>query len=154
MSGHDAERAYVAAVLDARAAQLADTTASMRAEVDRLRESWAGGYDQQLASHQDRMQAMRDETRAWLRAMYDDDEAEEPSPSPDVAAQGQVVDVSAGSSASPARPGPGQRPDPHVAELAAEDIKAMSMQEYAARRANLGVASATSMDRLFGQETR
>jgi hypothetical protein len=109
MSGHDVERAYVAAVLDARAGQLADVTASTRAEVDALRESWAAGYDRQLADHEQRMQAARDETRAFLRGMYDD-EADEPAPSQDVA-QGQADAFARPSPASTPGPGP-EQPNP------------------------------------------
>jgi hypothetical protein len=152
-NGEAAERAYVAAMVANADAQLADVTASVRADLDRLRETWAGGYDQQLAEAEQRMQAARDETRAFLRGMYDnDDEADDPAPSPDVAAQGQTVDASAGSSspARPARPGPGQQPNPPATELAAEDIKNMPMSEYMQRRASLGVVAPESMQRLFG----
>lgn len=148
MSGHDVERAYVQAVLANADAQLADTTASMRAEVDRLRESWASGYDQQLAGHEARLQAARDETRAWLRAMYDDDEAApEPASNQDVPqGQGRQGVSGAEPATAPSAPGPGEL-NPH--ELAAE-ISQLSMAEYGARRRDLGVQSPESMNRLFG----
>ena len=140
MSGHDPERALVQSLLDARAARLADARESMQAELDHLRESWSSGAD--LADgHQDRMQAMRAETVAWIRSNFVDGEASEPAPTQDVAgAEGASV---------PGGHRP-QQPTPHEAELQrAREIHDMDMRTYAARRAELGVQSPTSMNKLF-----
>ena len=147
MSGHDAaERAYIQAVLDARADRLNEVSAQMTAEVDALRKSWSSGTE--LADHEARLQAMRNETATWIRSNFVDGEASEPAPTTSVA--GSQVDAPAGSSpASPPGPGPRQ-PTPHEAELQrAREIADMPMHEYAARRAELGVQSPTSMNKLF-----
>lgn len=141
MSGHDVERAYVAAVLDQLAAGRDQALEETRAEVDRLRESWASGYEQQLAGHEDRMQAMRDETRAFLRSYIDDDEATEPASTQDVPQGRGRQDVSGAEPATASSgPGPGEL-NPRAAELAAEDIKAMSWAEYSALRTTTGIAN-------------
>lgn len=152
MSSHDVERAYVQARLDHAEYQLNEASAAMRADLDRLAESWRQTHGQQLADHETRMRQMRDDQAAWLNSLYGDDD--EPAPTQDVA-RGQVAASAAGfSPASPPGPGPGQlhpHPDPHAADMAlARSISAMSMQEYAERRAELGVQSPTSMSRLFG----
>lgn len=153
MSVHDAERAYVAAVLDARAAQLADTTASMTVELDRLRESWSSGYDQELEAHQQRMDAMRDETARFIKDLTgaaDDEQA----PARDVAARGSDASLPS-PSGSPDGHNPGQQPtNPHEAELVEADrIRRMPMDQFMAERERLGIRASTSMSHLFG-ETR
>ena len=143
-NGHDVERAYIQAVLDHRAAKLADATASIKSDLARLRESWSSGYAEQLAGHADRMAAMREDQTQWITNFINRD-----------ADEGARTDVGQGHGASatgpaPAPgPGPGQ-PNPHEAEAErARAIRDMSMAEYAARRADLGVRASTSMDRLF-----
>jgi len=144
MSSHDVERAYVAAMLDSERDRLDEASAAMSAELDHLRESWSSGYAQQLADHDARMAKMRDDQAAWFRGLYDDE------PVPTDVAQGQAHAPAAGSSpASPPGPGSGQ-PNHHADELErARAIKAMSMQDYAAERARLGIQSGTARG-MFG----
>jgi hypothetical protein len=128
--GHDVERAYVAAMLDSQRdrfnREIESMRADLRADLERLRESWSSGYADQLA----------------------DDGGPQSAPKP--ARQEPQQDVSLGEPASPG-PVPAGRPDPRAAELErARAIRDMPMSEYAARRAELGVQSPTSMNRLFG----
>jgi hypothetical protein len=143
MTGHDAERAYVAARLDHLADRFDQARAEMQADLDRLRESWSGGVAQQLADHEDRVRRMREDHQAWLRSLYADYEG--PQPTQDV---GQGHGASATGPAPAPGPGPGQ-PSPPDEEIA-QAIKTMSMAEYAQRRAEFGVRDATDMSRLFG----
>jgi hypothetical protein len=148
VSSHDVERAFVQARLDHLTDRFDQAREAMAAEVDRLRESWSSGAAQQLADHEQRMRQMRDDQAAWLRSLYNDG----PDDGADMSVgQVQGVGASAGplAPASSADPGPGQ-PARDAAELAADDIKTMSMQEYAARRAELGVRSGTDMSHLLG----
>jgi hypothetical protein len=141
MSNHDAEQAaYVQRMLDHRAARLADATAAMQADLDRLRESWAcGAYS--VAGHEDRMQRMRDDTARYLKGLSC--AADEPAP----------IDVAGGhrdrSGPSPAsRQGPRQ-PDPHAAALAeAARLKSLSLTAYAEERQRL-IRASTSARGLF-----
>jgi uncharacterized protein YukE len=143
MSGEAAERAYIGAILDARAGHLADITASTQAELDRLRESWAGGADL-AAGHQDRMAQMRAETRRQLRAMYDD-EATEPAPSQNVAARGADASLPSPSTGSSDGHNPGQQPNPRDVELAeAQRIRQLPMASWAEERTRLIQPSAST----------
>ena len=149
MTSHDVERAYVAAMLDNADDRLAEATAAMRADLDRLADSWQAGVAQQLADHETRLAQIRDDQARWVNSLYGDDDE-----GPHELAGGQG-DAPAGRNA-PATPGPVPRqPDPHVAELAeAARLRAMSMNEYAALRAELGVESPTDLNRLFSREAR
>ena len=143
MSGHDAERAeraYVQARLDHRAAQLADATASIQAELDHLRESWSSGTD--LDGHQDRMQAAQEETRRYLAQLAGTGSA------PIDPQQGRgVVGASVAGSSSPAGPGgPGPAGQHPITDA---DIAAMSMAEYQAFRARIGMGNASGRG-MFG----
>jgi hypothetical protein len=153
-SSHDVERALVQGLLDIADDRLADATAVMRADLDRLAESWRAGYAQQLADHEARMRKLDEDHQAWLRSLYADDDSE-PQPTQDVAAGG-LGDAPASSSSGTDGHGPRQQPDPRVAaELAeAERIRSMPMNEYAAMRAELGVQSPTDLNRLFGETRR
>jgi hypothetical protein len=151
MTSHDVERAYVAARLDHADDRLADATASMRADLDRLAESWRAGVAQQLADHEARMRKLDEDHQAWLRSLYDDGG---PQPASKPARQEPQQEVSHGEPASPG-PVPAGRPDPaYAAEMErAQAIAEMSMADYAAMREELGVQSPTSMNKLF-RETR
>ena len=148
MTSHDVERAYVVAMLDHEEARLNEASAEMRAELDALRESWSTGFEQQAGESEARMRKIRDDQAAWFNGLYDDGPDEG---TPTDVGQVQGAGASAGplAPASPVPPGPGQ-PTRQVAELAADDIKNMSMREYAERRAELGVRSGTVMSHLYG----
>jgi hypothetical protein len=156
MSSHDAERAWVAAVLDARAGQLADVTASTRAELHRLRESWASGYDQELADHEQRMGALRDETRAYLTSLTSLTGEAEPAPVPAAAAADPLGAPTSPSSAgrpdghglrpqqTPLDPSPGPSPVAGVErDLTADEIRALTWTDYSALRTRTGIGNAS-----------
>jgi hypothetical protein len=148
MNSHDAaQRAYVGAVLDAAADRRDAVIESMRTDVDRLRDSWAAGYAEQRQASEAPIDALREETRSFVRGLYADDGDE-------LAAGGHRADVSALTGV----------PDGHShrqqSPISAEDqweaarlIRDMPMTDYARLRNELGVRSATDMSRLFG-ETR
>jgi hypothetical protein len=125
VNGHDAERAYVSAMLDILDDRHDAVIESMRTDLNRLRDTWASGYQEQRAAHETRLAEIREASR-----------------STDVA-QGQVVGVSAVGSALPAMapmaPGPEQpNADPRAAELAeAERIRLMPMDEFQRERERL-----------------
>jgi hypothetical protein len=148
VSGHDPERAYVAAMLEHHRDSFDRARAAMQADLDRLAESWRSGYAQQLADHEARMQKAQADHQAWLRSLYADDDSE-PQPTQDVAAGGHG-DASASPAGPPDGHGPRQQPDPRAAELAeAERIRSMPMAEYAQRRADLGIRSAATANHDF-----
>ena len=140
MSNHDAaERAYVAVWCDHADAQLADHQARMAAEVDELRTTWSSGFEQQLADHQARMAEIRKSIHG------------EPAPTPEPAQQ-----IPPGASRSggeppvaPGPPGSAGQPDPHAAEVTAQDIAGWSMAEYQVERERRGIDRAASRG-LFG----
>jgi len=118
------------------------------------RESWAldsTSTDEMTRAHNERMRQLEEEHKAWL-ARFINGETDEPAPTHKPAQQ--ISQDASGSGGEPATPEPGSagRPHPHAAELErARAIRDMPMDEYAARRAELGVQSPTSMTRLFGQ---
>lgn len=133
MSGHDVERAYVAAVLAHRDVQLTEVTASMQTEVDRLAEHWREGYGEQVAGHADRMAAMRAETVQFIKSLTGAaDDGQQPV---DVGqARAGVSAPGPTAPAGPGGPGPGQ-PNPHAAELErARAIHDMPVSSYGAQR--------------------
>lgn len=106
------------------------------------RESWAldsTSTDERMREHNERMRQLEEDHKAWLARFINGDTNE--------LAQRERQGASGGEPASPSAVPAGQ-PDLHAAELARE-IKDMDMATYAKRRAELGVRSATSMDRLF-----
>lgn len=152
MSSHDAERAYVQSMLDVAEDRFDETIAAMQTNIDRLRDEWAGSYAEQRQAHEGRLAAMQAETKAWIKGLHADDEG-----APKDVQQAPPQGASPGRGpVTPAGVVPGGLPnlDPREIELErALAIKAMTMGEYAERRAELGVRSATSMSHLFG-ETR
>ena len=148
MTGHDAaERAWVQQRLASLADRFDQAAAEMAADLDLYRDDWSSRHAEQLQAHNERMRQMEADQAAWFKNWYDGDDESAPT---DVG-RGQVDASAAGSSpATPPGPGPGQ--PIHAAELAeAERIRSMSMAEYAARRAELGVRNPTDMNRLFGE---
>lgn len=147
MSNHDVERALVQGLLDIADNRFGETIEAMRTDVDRLRDSWAAGYAEQRQAHEERLAAIRAETQRHLQAIANG-EADQPAPPQDVAAGG-LGDASA---ASPSTGhGRRQQPDPYAAEMAeAERIRAMPLNEYAKLRSELGIRSATDLNRLGG----
>jgi hypothetical protein len=151
MSSPDVERAYVSAMCDIAADRLDETRAAMRSELDELRAEWASSFAAENERVAEQMQRAQADRRAWLESLYDNDHQGDDH---ELARERQL------SGASPARPAPASggavspgQPDPHAAKLAGltpQDIANMPMTEYAARRAELGVQSPTSMGRLFG----
>lgn len=144
MSNHadDVERAYVQSRLYHAEYQLDRAAEQMQVDLDRelarLRETWSTSAELVAADEAQR----RADHQAWLRTLED----EEPLP-PHVA--GERAGVFPGRHA-PASPGPApQQPNP-AAGLTADDIKNMSMKDFAARRSELGIRSAESMSRLSG----
>jgi hypothetical protein len=123
------------------------------------RESWSldtTSTDAVVREHHARMRQLEEDHKAWLAqylgGLYDDDDHQADDHE---LAQAEQRGASSAARPAPASGGaarPGQ-PDPHAAGLDAERLRTMSMQEYAARRADLGVRSATDMNHLFG-ETR
>jgi hypothetical protein len=114
-------------------------------DLERQQREWREGValdttatNAMLADAAARSRAAQEETRRYLASLAGDDE----SPHTDVAgAEGASV---------PDGHRPPQ-PNPHAAELdRARAIADMSMSEYAARRADLGVRAPESMNRLFG----
>ena len=138
---HDPERAYVAAMLDHADAQLDRARADMTARVDELRTTWSSGFETQLADHQARMAEIRTDTQRYLQSIA----SGEAAPPQDVAA-GALGDAPA---ASPDHGhGSRQQPDPQDEHELARTIAQMPLAEYARRRAELGVRSATDLNRL------
>lgn len=110
------------------------------------RESWAldsTSTDEMTREHNAKMRQLEEAHKQWLAGFLKDASgaADEPAPTQDVAgAEGATVPTGH-------RP---QQPTPHEAELQhAREIHDMPMHEYAARRAELGVQSPTSMNKLF-----
>lgn len=126
MTSHDPERAYVQFMLDHADNLLDDARESMRADLDRLAVEWRSGLEIQRAEHEQRMAKMRDDRAAWLRSLYSDptDPQQEP--------QGT-------SGATPAGMAPAGPPTP----LTADDIKAMSLDEFRALRERMGMGNAS-----------
>jgi hypothetical protein len=151
MTNHEAaERAFVAVQLDRMAAVTDQARAAMADDLQRLTEEWRSTSHQELADHEARMNAMRDQTRQYLRDLTGDADVAAPV---DVG-QGQVG-ASAGAAPAASMPGPGQ-PDPRVAAdlERAQEIKNMDFATYARLRAELGVESPTSMNYLIAREAR
>ena len=148
-NGHDAERAYIQSRLDHQDSQFDAAIESMRTDIDRLRDTWAGWYAEQRQAYEDRVRQLQDDQARWLRSIYTDD-AGSSAPTPE-RAQPEPVDAPPAGRSFPAGTAPAGHPDPWAAaKQAADDIKTMSMAEYAARRAALGVRSSTDMTRLVG----
>lgn len=151
MTGHDAERAYVAAMLDVADDRLDETIAAMQTDIDRLRDEWAAGYAEQRQAHEDRLAAMRDETRQYLQSIAaGDDDGNERT---DVTAGGRG-DASALAGIPVGHNGPQQwpTPDPREADRAErERLAAMSMTEYRAERERRGIGNSASTRGLFSQ---
>jgi hypothetical protein len=151
MSSHDVERDLFA--LGGQA--LVDELERKRQE---WREEWAADNtptDDATRAHNARLRAMEESHRQWLVEWRKNQTGAADAPAD---SQGQVGAATAGRNApAPGGPGPGHD-DPRAAALAeaelAERVRLMPMNEYAAMRAELGVQSPTSMNRLFSQETR
>ena len=127
MNSHDVERAYVQARLDHADRQLDQASAAMRADLDRLAESWRSGAAQQLADHETRMRKLDEDHQAWLRSLYADDD--EPALTHELAGAEDAA-VSSGH-----RP---QQPNAHEVEMAeAARIRSLSMQDWAVERQRL-----------------
>jgi vacuolar-type H+-ATPase catalytic subunit A/Vma1 len=149
VSSHDAERALIAARLDHLSDRFDRAAEAMAADLDLYRDDWSSRHAEQLRAHNERVDSMAAEQAEWLRNFYADGDESAPT---DVDRQGSQ-DASGRGPATPAGVPAGQ--PIHEAELErAQALKQMSMQEYAALRAELGVRSPTSMDHLFRQETR
>jgi len=120
------------------------TRQSMAAELDLYRDDWSTRHAEMTRAHQERVRQIEAAQAAWL-ADFINGETGEVTPTQDP--QGQAVGASAAGSTSPAMPGGGPSPG-HP--LTADDIAAMSMQEYTALRANLGLGNASGHRGLFG----
>jgi hypothetical protein len=149
------DRAYVAAMLDSRAARLSRARAEMDEHLQELRETWATTAHQETEAAEARIAQLRADQATWF-SNFIDGEASEPASNQDPAARAPDVDASflptPSGSSSPDGHQPGRRPDLTAAEIEAErarQIAGMSMSEYMARRAELGVRSPESMARLF-----
>jgi hypothetical protein len=145
-----ADRAYVAARLAQMDHQLAQAREAMETTWDTYRDDWTSRHAEQLRAHREHCDAITADQAAWLANWLDGDPDEGRPANVD---RQESQEASGRGPATPAGIPAGQLPNPHEAELAeAECIRSMSMQEYAARRAELGVRSPTSMDHLFRQE--
>ena len=134
VNSHDTERAYVQGMLEIQQARLDQARADMQAQIDAFRTDSAARHAEMIREHQERVRQHEADRQAWFARLIDGDEpAQEP-------AQHRSQDD------AHATPGPGTvgagRPNPHAVELErAEDIRDMSMAEYAARRAEFGIRS-------------
>ena len=144
MSYDRVERALVQHALDVADAELARARAEMEARVTALKESWSSGFEQSLADSAARQQAIRDQTQQYLQSIFADDDGTHA-----LAAGGHGADVS-GLTAAPVGHDHRQQPDPRDEHELARAIAQMPMDEYARRRAELGVRNATDMTRLSG----
>jgi hypothetical protein len=117
-------------------------------QAEEWRESWAldsTSMDEMTRKHNERMRQLEEDHKQWLtRFLRDASGAADEGPQPTQDVRGQAG-ASAGSSlpASPAGPG---REQP---SLTADDIKAMSMQDYQALRARTGLGNASGRG-MFG----
>jgi hypothetical protein len=126
---------------------------SSRNALDLYRDDWSTRHAEVMREHAERMQQLEDDHKAWLAGYLKEISGAADEGAQDVG-EGQRADMSAGLPASPAGPAPHQL-DPQAAELArAREIADMPMNEYAARRAELGVQSPSAMNRLFAEERR
>jgi hypothetical protein len=123
----------------------------MLAEIDRYRDDMSARYAEELRAHQDRMRAIDEDHKARMARIVTG-AADEPAPTDPQ--QSQVGAFTAGRYApASGGPGPAGQPDPHAAEAdLAREIASMPLDEYAKRRAELGVRSPTDMSRLFREQ--
>lgn len=136
-SSEMAERAYVQGMLELADARREAVVESMRADVDRLRDSWATSYAEQRQAHEDRLAEIR-------RSIH--------APHPELPAGGDraSVPVTPGTAPSGHHRQQEPTPDPRAAELAeVERIKSLSWDDYAAERQSRGIGSPTSARGLF-----
>ena len=143
-----ADRALIALAVERQQARIDQAAAEMAAELDLYRDDWSSRHAEELRAHEQRMRELEASQAEWLTNWLegDPDGAQDP--------RGQVGASTAGRNApASSGPGPGQQPISAAEMLEAEAIKNMSMQEYAALRAEFGIRSPTDMNRLFG-ETR
>ena len=143
---HDAERAYVASVLDHRDAQLERARAEMDRRVSELRDEWSAGVAHQVAAAEAAARQRQEARIEWLRSLAGDDDAANEPPA------GSRTDASA-STANPAGHSDSrQEPDPRAAELAeVSRLKALSMSDYAEERERLGIGSSARARGIFTQ---
>lgn len=147
MVSHEmAERAFVQSMVEAADARNTAVIESLQTDVDRLRDTWAAGYAEQRRASEERIAAIQEDTRTWIAGLYADDDQGDGTANT-LAQDGQPGASTAGqapANGGAARPG---QPD-HAAELErARAIAQMPMDEYARRRAELGIRSATDMTR-------
>ena len=132
MTSHDAERAFVAAMIDLVDDRFREARAALEADLDAYGDDSANRYAEQLRAHQDRVRQLEEDQRAWLTRFLDGD-ADEPAPAQDVAA-GQS-DRSGPSPASGQGP---RQPDLHAADAELADrLRRMDMATYTKERQHL-----------------
>jgi hypothetical protein len=134
-----AEDNYARAMLDVYDGQHATVIASMKADVDRLRDEWATSYAEQRQRHEDRLQTIK----ASIHGA--------PASPPELAAGGREDGASVLTDTSVGHNGPQQQPpDLRAAELAeVERIRSLSWDDYADERRSRGIGSPTSARGLF-----
>lgn len=141
MANDSAEDRYVRSMLDLYGARFDDTIRAMTSDADRLRDSWAQSYADQREASAARVAAIKEDTRSWIRDRYAaDGEAGQNVRQAPRGAQSLGASV-----LSPGAGPAGPIQDPRQAELErAQEIAAMDFSEYAQRRDELGVRSASS----------
>jgi hypothetical protein len=147
MSSHDVERAFVAARADQLDDRIDRARDAMMGELDLYRDDFTTRNAELLRAHNERVQQIACENRAWLTSYYDDTREESHT---DV--EQQVPREASAVGGVPATPGPGPaaQPDPLAAELAEVDrLRHLPMADYARERQRLIRANRG----LFSQET-
>jgi hypothetical protein len=123
------------------------------ADLDLYRDDWSTRHAEEMQVYADRMRQLEEDHKAWLAGYLKEisGAADEPAPAHKPAQQEPTQDASdIGEPAAPVPQVPAGRPDPYAADRAlAREIADMPMYEYAKRRAELGVRSATDMRHLF-----
>jgi hypothetical protein len=139
---YDPDREHIRAELELHQFKLDQAREAWQAQLDALRSDSSARYADELRAHQDRVRAMEEQQTAWLRGLYaEDGDTNE-------LAQRESSGASDGEPATPSAVPAGQ-PHHAAAQLSADEIRAMDMQDFAALRQRMGMGNGSGRG-LFG----
>lgn len=145
-SPQDREWRETVVALDIQQERFNRAEQQMAAERDAFHSHLAAGYAEFARSHRARLDALRAETARYAKSLYGEDDEPTPEPAPHQPQDASAIPVPGTAGAVRTNP-----PNPHAVDLElAEDIRDMSWDEYAQRRAEFGIRSTADIPRRFG----